>query len=234
MRHSGYYGGGLPPLGGRSYERFKADVMREVKRALDVGATQFDQMSRQFGADLARTIETGLIDVFSPSRILRKYDGKTVDVSRNGLIRARIGSSVIDRYGDCIVAGGIELDEFRKNPVVLWAHGEHPQRGQLPIGTCEWIGHEMGERGMLELIADVKLFDDDEFCRFLSGKYQRREMGAWSVNVLPDPTAMGRPTPKEIQARPELKDVKVMCRRSKLVEFSACGVGVNPQAHTLN
>ncbi len=191
-------------------------------------------MSRQFGADLARTIETGLIDVFAPSRILCKYDGKTVDVSRNGLIRARIGSSVIDRYGDCIVAGGIELDEFRKNPVVLWAHGEHPQRGQLPVGTCEWIGHEMGERGMLELIADVKLFDDDEFCRFLSGKYQRREMGAWSVNVLPDPTAMGRPTPKEIQARPELKDVKVMCRRSKLVEFSACGVGVNPQAHTLN
>src|SRR5262245_57474712 len=49
------------------------------------------------------------------------------------VIRSVITTAAPDRIGDVVVPGGLRnVEEFLKNPVVLWAH----QRGMPPIGRC--------------------------------------------------------------------------------------------------
>jgi hypothetical protein len=54
--------------------------------------------------------------------------------------RARFVASdeTVDRYGDIIRASGWQLDNFRKNPVLLFGH----QSGALPVGKVEPIAVE--------------------------------------------------------------------------------------------
>lgn len=50
--------------------------------------------------------------------------------------RAVISDATSDRVGDVLLPIGIQLDDYRRNPVVFWDHGL--QDGfQLPIGRCE-------------------------------------------------------------------------------------------------
>src|SRR6185503_19793407 len=54
----------------------------------------------------------------------------------------------VDRSGDIIRASGWQLDNFRKNPVFLWAH----KSSEPPIGKVTSIGVER-----TQLMADVEL-----------------------------------------------------------------------------
>jgi hypothetical protein len=54
-------------------------------------------------------------------------DGKT-DVSV-------VSTDHVDRDGEVILPGGLDLNEFRQNPVVAWAH----DYSQLPLGKAKWI-----------------------------------------------------------------------------------------------
>lgn len=53
-----------------------------------------------------------------------------------GFLTHIASDETLDRHGDIVTAKGWELDEFLKNPVVLWAHG----RMDPPIGKCVEIG----------------------------------------------------------------------------------------------
>lgn len=46
-------------------------------------------------------------------------------------------TQAVDRSGDTVHTRGIRLEAYKKNPVVLWDHGKHPQIGKIPIGKCE-------------------------------------------------------------------------------------------------
>ena len=58
----------------------------------------------------------------------------------DGARRVRFVASdeTVDRYGDIIRASGWQLDNFRKNPVLLFGH----QSGQLPVGKVDPIAVE--------------------------------------------------------------------------------------------
>lgn len=51
-----------------------------------------------------------------------------------------ISTASVDRMGDTIAVDGWKLDEFRKNPVVLWAH----DAGSLPVAKASKVWIEDG------------------------------------------------------------------------------------------
>src|SRR5690348_6616464 len=58
-----------------------------------------------------------------------------------GRARAMITTQTTDRAGDIVVATGAQLDNYLKNPVVLFGHDS----GALPIGRCVALSVHAGQ-----------------------------------------------------------------------------------------
>ncbi len=117
----------------------------------------------------------------------------------------------MDRDSEIVEPGGAVLDDYRKNPVVLWAH----RYDQLPIGKNLWIKQD--ERG---LIAKTK-YAKHEFAQTVYN-YRKDEFPlAQSIGFIP----------MEWEETPI--DVKGCRRRYKkwaLLEYSDVPVPANPEA----
>ena len=81
-----------------------------------------------------------------------------------------------DRHGDVIEVGGWELENFRKNPVLMFTH----DYSIAPLGLVPKIWVE-GK----QLLNVVDWDAEDEFARFIKGKYERGFMRAQSVGFRP-------------------------------------------------
>jgi HK97 family phage prohead protease len=84
----------------------------------------------------------------------------------------------VDRYGDIIRASGWQLDNFRKNPVLLFAHDSRsPAIGGVPNIAVEGT----------QLMADVELDDnpDNVTANVVWGLLQQGYMRATSVGFAP-------------------------------------------------
>ena len=82
----------------------------------------------------------------------------------------------VDRVGDQILSEGWELDNFKHNPVFMFCH----DYTLAPIGTIPKVWVE-GK----QLLNLVKWDEEDEFARFLKGKYTRKIMRGESVGFRP-------------------------------------------------
>jgi len=66
---------------------------------------------------------------------------KGVD-DENNIIEVIASKEVSDRDSDIVKIGGMDLTDFKKNPVILWAHAHH----ELPIGkaiSVDKVGNEL-------------------------------------------------------------------------------------------
>jgi len=73
----------------------------------------------------------------------------TVDESGMAIHNVVISTSAADRVGDILIPTGLVVDNYQKNPVVLWDHGFSAEDGgSLPIAMCE------DKAGNLALAAD--------------------------------------------------------------------------------
>ena len=81
-----------------------------------------------------------------------------------------------DRSGDVVTVSGWDLKNFKKNPVLMWAH----DYGVAPVGTIPKVWVEGNQ------LLDAPLFDmADPLGAFLHGKYIRGFMKAQSVGFRP-------------------------------------------------
>jgi hypothetical protein len=81
-----------------------------------------------------------------------------------------------DRSGDVVAVSGWDLKNFKKNPVMMWAH----DYGVAPVGTIPKVWVEGNQ------LLDAPLFDmADPLGAFLHGKYLRGIMKAQSVGFRP-------------------------------------------------
>jgi hypothetical protein len=134
-------------------------------------------------------------------------------------IVAKISVGDVDRHRTLIDSRGIDLTNFRQNPVVLFEHGLDPTRGAVPIGRCLWVRHDGSGNG--RLIAKTQ-FSRDAFSQTLFDFYRDGTMRGWSIQG-------GRkdaspPTREEIRRRPELADCELIYRSIDLYEYSAVSV----------
>lgn len=124
-------------------------------------------------------------------------------------IRAIISSGQPDRQGDMIDQTSWNLDEYKKNPVVLWAH----DHWQPAIGKALEIF--TNENGMLEAVIQFAV-EEYEFAKTIYNLYAGGFMRAFSVGFISK-------TQDVINGITVLKD-------NVLYEFSAVNVGADALA----
>jgi hypothetical protein len=156
--------------------------------------------------------------------ILRKYviadiDTKAIDEERR-LVPALISMATPDRAGDRVKAIGWELENYRKNPVVLFAH----DYAAPPIARSR----ETAVRG--DALYSLNEFSDQPFALEIFDLYVMGFMSAWSVGF----------DPLEWKARYENVEGKgdvfvgYDFERQDLLEHSAVPVPMHPDALTIN
>jgi HK97 family phage prohead protease len=159
----------------------------------------------------------------------RKFADKPKPVERSATIekddsaprRIRFVASdeSVDRYGDIIRAAGWQLDNFRKNPVLLFGH----QSRSLPVGKVDPIGIE-GTR----LIAHAEFPPEgvSPFADTVAQMVDKGFLSAVSVGFMP----LATPTP----IFDENKSVTGFeYNGQELLELSVVPVPANPNALAL-
>lgn len=123
------------------------------------------------------------------------------------------------RGGTDIDISGLRFDNYRKNPVVMWAHdaiGRSPSGG-LPIGRTLSIAND----GAGGIIAEFEFLEDDDFAQRVRNAWDKGFLQAASISWLPletQPAANGRP-----------RDI-----RAELLEWSIVSVPADPDALRLS
>ncbi len=138
--------------------------------------------------------------------------GESVPV--DGGIRVCLSSECVDRDGDIIVQQGIDLANFKKNPIVLFGHNSR----SLPIGRVDPDSIVI-ENGAT--FGTVK-FADYDFAKTVEKLYQDGIMKAWSIGF-----CVKEYEPREDE---EGKTLGWKIIKSELYELSAVNVPANPEA----
>ena len=150
---------------------------------------------------------------------LRKYYTldpiKSIEETEDGLtVDFIISTDTIDRAGDVVSADGWELDNYRKNPVILWAH----DYSQMPVARSL---SEEKLPGKLKSNAQFAPKDLSEFGYMTGQMYAKGFMNAVSVGFKGLEWAFVKDTD-----RPFGIDFK----RQELLEYSTVPVPCNPEA----
>lgn len=131
------------------------------------------------------------------------------------------------RDGKELLVEGWRVDNYRKNPVFLWAHDYAGTR--LPLGRAE-VGFQ--ER---TLIADVQFDQEDEFARQVERKYRARYLHAVSVgwdeagdggNELLDISAVPVPGDPDALVERQLRAMRAMLAEASVMQSKSEGVRV--------
>lgn len=130
-----------------------------------------------------------------------------------GTIDFTLTSKTVDRDGEVILPAGVRLDNFRKNPVFLWAHS----RKDPSIGRVIPESIRVTEN---DLTATVEFDLDDPFAKLIFGKYRKKHLNAGSISFLP--LQFDKPI---LENQPGSTFTEI-----ELLEFSAVPVPSNPQA----
>ncbi len=139
-------------------------------------------------------------------------DIKSID-EKEMTLTASISTDTVDRMGEVLDPGGIELGNYRKNPVVLWAH----DYSQPPIGKAMWV-----RRDGNSIISKVQ-FAKTAFAQEIFQLYKDGIMKAFSVGFVP----------KDGREGDGKKGPRYTYTKWELLEYSAVPVPANPDAIAL-
>lgn len=137
---------------------------------------------------------------------------------KEGTMVALISTGGMDRQRESLDPDGVDMRNYKKNPVVLWAH----DYSQLPIGKALWTKREGNG-----IVSKIK-FASHELAQEVFQLYKDGIMKAFSVGFIP----------KEYEdaSDKDWHDPKKPRRTYKtweLLEFSAVPVPANPEALAL-
>ena len=149
----------------------------------------------------------------------RNVRSLVMDIVRREAVDARRRSVVIAandraRTAPEIDLAGLQFDNYRRNPVVMWAHdatGRSPSGG-LPIGRTLSI-ERTGDGG---IIAEFEFLEDDPFAQRIRNAWDRGFLQAASISWLPV---------ESVPVRGGVRDV-----RAELLEWSIVSVPADPDA----
>ncbi len=161
--------------------------------------------------------------------VIRAYDATVADVNKADMsLVVRINTAGVDRYKTVIDPRGAKLENYRKNPVVLWEHSKDPRRFTDPIARNQWVRHNGGDKPT-ELLAKP-MFLQDDFSRQRWEWYRDGVLNAFSVNILPVDGSSSAPTKEETRARPDWEGAHTIYREWDLAEYSGTTVPGNADA----
>ena len=129
--------------------------------------------------------------------------------------RMVIAANELSRNGDELNLRGISFKNYRKNPVVLWAHDAYEG---IPIAKTVKIGHDDQGR----IAADFEFNSEDEFAA--------RVENAWNGGFIRGASIRYMPT-KVVEVRNEAGEVeRVRIEESDLLEWSLVPIPADPDS----
>lgn len=125
-----------------------------------------------------------------------------------------ISTASVDRMGDTIAVEGWKLDNYRKNPVVLWGH----DASSLPLGKSTKIWTEGGKlKSDVEFTPKGELRFNDSVLSLLKGGF----LNATSVGFQPLKYAFSKDPARQFG---------IDFVEQELMEFSVVSIPANPEA----
>lgn len=134
-------------------------------------------------------------------------------------LKFTISTEAIDRDHDKVSQDGWQLDNYKKNPVVLWGH----DASQLPVGKCVALSIENGD------LCAVVEFVPGEINTMAESVYQlclRGFLSATSVGFMPLEWEFS----EEEERGADSYNGGVDFKTCELMEFSIVNVPANPEA----
>ena len=151
----------------------------------------------------------------------RKVRSMSMDIVRRGAVDTKrrsvtIAASDRARTSPEIDLAGLRFDNYRRNPVVMWAHdstGRSPSGG-LPIGRTLSI-NRTPDGG---IVAEFEFLEDDPFAQRIRNAWDKGFLQAASISWLP------------IETRPTVQGGGIRDIRAELLEWSIVSVPADPDA----
>lgn len=134
---------------------------------------------------------------------------------------SKVTTGFMDRDCEIVDPAGIELEQYRLNPVVLYSHDQ-----SKPVGKCLWIKPDgNGLLAKTYYTPRPSKFVGDWEPDFVWEMVQADVLRGKSIGFLP--LEIREPTPEEIATHPTVQRV---ISRSLLIEYSVVSVPSNPLA----
>lgn len=121
-------------------------------------------------------------------------------------------TDVVDRHGERIDQEGWDLKNFKKNPVMLWAH----DHSEIAVGVCKNVQIQRTS-GTPKLVFTPEFHDKTEKAKALKALFDEGWLNSFSVGFMP----------KEFDGKTSTY------LKQELLEISAVNVPANPDARML-
>jgi HK97 family phage prohead protease len=146
--------------------------------------------------------------------IRKEFTAEVKTAGDSRVLQFTISTDEVDRTGDRVLIEGWNLEPYKRNGVVLWAH----KASELPIARATRVWTEGGK---LKATAEFAPADLHPFADTVFRMYQKGFLHAVSVGFLPKKWAW---------AEDSTRKLGIDFQASELLEFSAVSVPANSGA----
>lgn len=152
---------------------------------------------------------------------------KSLDVDRDTRsVGGVISTESVDRDKEVVLARGLNFEEFRKNPIVLFMHDP-----LSPVGKCTRGPSHRRKGGVQEVMATTQFAETklaEEVYSLVEGDFIR----GISIGMNPSSMEVSPPNPVEIRKKPAWADAHRVIRQAELIEYSFVSIPANADALT--
>lgn len=142
------------------------------------------------------------------------YTKANIEITDKGML-AVASTSVVDRQGEIVSVDGWDLKNFKKNPVLLWAHNHD----EVAIGKAKNI-KVVGEGKKAQLVFEPVFHDKTPLAKAIKSLFEGDEEYEPTLNSF------------SVGFRPTDTDGNVYTKQ-ELLEISAVNVPANPEARVM-
>lgn len=177
--------------------------------------------------ELAREIETLVKSLPKDQAYSYRKKNTSVETSFEPGERASIDvitTDSVDREKEVVIPDGIDLDAYRRNPIVLFSHDD-----EKIIGKSQWIKPTInGIKSKTQYAYRPDDFQGDFLPDLVYALVRQDILKGRSIGFIP--TVIDEPTAEQVKARPDWSEARLIISKSMLFEYSVVAVPCNEDA----
>jgi len=171
-------------------------------------------------SDCKELIQDGPLRITCAAKGIETIEGERADVST-------VTTEAVDRDSEVVLAFGGDWGQFRKNPVVPFAHDYR----SLPVGRCLWVKRANAPRGWIaktQYTAAPEGWTAPWLPEAVWHMVRSGDLPGKSIGFIP--REVRAPSRSEIDVRPEFANVSRVITKWLALEYSVVPAQSNPDA----